>query len=150
MAGPMLEEAGVQIEVVTPNQSAELLTDPVQLELALLNLITNSVDAMESGGKLTVRLERVNERLRLEIEDTGSGVPPDLLAHIFDPWVTTKAQGNGSGLGLSIARQVVTSHGGTIRAQNRPGKGAVFTIELPVAQETSPPVDIANAENSRR
>ena len=150
MAGPMLEEAGVQIELVTPNQSAELLTDPVQLELALLNLITNSVDAMASGGKLTVRLERVNERLRLEIEDTGSGVPPDLLAHIFDPWVTTKAQGKGSGLGLSIARQVVTSHGGTIRAQNRPGKGAVFTIELPAAQRTSPPLDIANAENSRR
>jgi signal transduction histidine kinase len=148
MAGPMLEEAGVQMELVTPNQSAELLTDPVQLELALLNLITNSVDAMTSGGKLTVRLQRENERLRLEIEDTGSGVPPDLLAHIFDPWVTTKAQGKGSGLGLSIARQVVTSHGGTIRAQNRPGKGAVFTIELPAAQVTS--LDIANAENSRR
>jgi signal transduction histidine kinase len=150
MAGPMLEEAGVQIEVLTPNQSAELLTDPVQLELALLNLITNSVDAMASGGKLTVRLERANERLRLEIEDTGTGVPPDLLAYIFDPWVTTKALGKGSGLGLSIARQVVTSHGGTIRAQNRPGKGAVFTIELPAAQGTPPPLDIANAENSRR
>jgi signal transduction histidine kinase len=150
MAGPMLEAAGVQIELVTPNQSAELLTDPVQLELALLNLITNSVDAMAAGGKLTVRLERVSERFRLEIEDTGSGVPPELLAHIFDPWVTTKAQGKGSGLGLSIARQVVTSHGGTIRAQNRPGKGAVFTIDLPAAQGTSPPLDIAHAENSRR
>ena len=150
MAGPMLEEAGVHIELLTPNQSAELLTDPVQLELALLNLITNSVDAMVSGGTLTVRLERVHERLRLEIEDTGSGVPPDLLAHIFDPWVTTKAQGKGSGLGLSITRQVVTSHGGTIRAQNRPGKGAVFTIDLPAAQGTSTPLDIANAENSRR
>jgi two-component system NtrC family sensor kinase len=150
MAGPMLEEAGVQIELVTPNQSAELLTDPVQLELALLNLITNSVDAMASGGTVTVRLERVDERLRLEIEDTGSGLPPDLLAHIFDPWVTTKAQGKGSGLGLSIARQVVTSHGGTIRAQNRPGKGAVFTIDLPAAQGTSPPLHIAHAENSGR
>ena len=150
MAGPMLEAAGVQIELVTPNQSAEFLADPVQLELALLNLITNSVDAMASGGKLTVRLDRVNQRFRLEIEDTGSGVPPDLLAHIFDPWVTTKAQGKGSGLGLSIARQVVTSHGGTIRAQNRPGKGAVFTIDLPAAERTSPALDIAHAENSRR
>ena len=150
MAGPMLEEAGVEIELVTPNQSAEFLADPVQLELALLNLITNSVDAMASGGKLTVRLDRVNQRFRLEIEDTGSGVPPDLLAHIFDPWVTTKPQGKGSGLGLSIARQVVTSHGGTIRAENRPGKGAVFTIDLPVASGTDPQVDTAHAENSRR
>ncbi|HZI28206.1 MAG TPA: ATP-binding protein, partial [Gemmatimonadaceae bacterium] len=143
-------EAGVEIELVTPNQSAEFLADPVQLELALLNLITNSVDAMASGGKLTVRLDRVNQRFRLEIEDTGSGVPPDLLGHIFDPWVTTKAQGKGSGLGLSIARQVVTSHGGTIRAQNRPGKGAVFTIDLPAAERTSPALDSADAQNSRR
>lgn len=150
MAGPMLEDAGVEIEVMTPDQSVELLTDPVQLELALLNLITNSVDAMASGGKLIVRLERVNERLRLEIGDTGSGIPPELLAHIFDPWVTTKAQGKGSGLGLSIARQVIASHGGTIRVANRSDKGAVFTIDLPAAQGRHPQLDIAHAENSRR
>ena len=150
MAGPMIEEAGVRMEVVTPNQSAELLADPVQLELALLNLITNSVDAMAAGGHLTVRLSRVNETLHLEIEDTGSGIPPELLAHIFDPWVTTKAQGKGSGLGLSIARQVVTSHGGTIRAENRSGKGAVFTIDLPAAHGTPRPLDSAHAENSHR
>jgi signal transduction histidine kinase len=150
MASPMLEEAGVQIEVMIPEQSVELLTDAMQLELALLNLITNSIDAMPSGGKLAVRLERVNERLRLEIEDTGSGIPPELLAHIFDPWVTTKAHSKGSGLGLSIAKQVVASHGGTIRVDNRPGKGAVFTIDLPAAQRIHPYVDIAHAENSRR
>jgi signal transduction histidine kinase len=90
----------------------------------------------------------VNDRLRLEIEDTGSGIPPELLAHIFDPWVTTKPHGKGSGLGLSIARQVIASHGGTIRVDNRPGKGAMFTIDLPAAQGVHP--DIAHAENSRR
>jgi signal transduction histidine kinase len=150
MAGPILEDAGVQMEVRTPDESVELLTDPVQLELALLNLITNSVDAMASGGKLTARLGRVNDRLRLEIEDTGSGIPPELLPHIFDPWVTTKAQGKGSGLGLSIARQVVTSHGGTIRVDNRPGNGAVFTIDLPAAERIQPQLDVAHAENSGR
>ena len=147
MAGPMLEGAGVQIEVLTPDLPMELLTDPVQLELALLNLITNSVDAMASGGRLTVRLRRVNDRLHLDIEDTGGGIPPELLARIFDPWVTTKAQGKGSGLGLSIARQVVASHGGTIRLENRPGTGAVFTIDLPAAH---PRLDTDHAENSRR
>jgi signal transduction histidine kinase len=146
----MLEEAGVQIEVMTPEQSAELLTDPVQLELALLNLITNSIDAMASGGTLTVRLDRVDDRLRLEIEDTGSGIVPELMAHIFDPWVTTKAHGKGTGLGLSIARQVIASHGGTIRVANRPGTGAVFTIDLPAAPGTHPQLDTAHAENSRR
>jgi len=135
MASPMLEEAGVQVEVLTPDQPAELLADPVQLELALLNLISNSVDAMGSGGKITIRLGRLDDRLHLEVEDTGSGIPPDLLAHIFDPWVTTKEQGKGSGLGLSIARQVIASHGGTIRVHSGAGKGALFAIDLPAAQQ---------------
>ena len=72
----------------------------------------------------------VDDTLRLEVEDTGTGIPLELLAHIFEPWVTTA---KGRGLGLSIARQVVASHGGTIRAENRPGQGATFTIELPAA-----------------
>jgi two-component system NtrC family sensor kinase len=150
MAGPMLEDSGVQVEVAAPEQVAEVMADPVQLELALLNLISNSVDAMASGGTLTVRLGRVEDRFRLEVEDTGSGISPHLLAHVFDPWVTTKAPGKGSGLGLSIARQVVASHGGTIRAENRPGNGALFTIDLAVAQGARPQLDMADAENSRR
>jgi signal transduction histidine kinase len=150
MASPMVQEAGVQVELLVPDQSAELLADRVQLELAILNLISNSVDAMSSGGKLTVRLGRVDNRLRLEVEDTGSGIPPDLLAHIFDPWVTTKEQGKGSGLGLSIARQVIASHGGTIRVDSGLGRGARFTIDLPAAQGVHPQTNIAHAENSRR
>jgi two-component system, NtrC family, sensor kinase len=150
MAGPMLDNAGVQVEVVAPDQTLDLLADAVQLELAVLNLISNSVDAMTSGGTLTLRLGRVDNRLRLEVEDTGSGIPPDLLTHIFNPWVTTKAQGKGSGLGLSIARQVVVSHGGTIRVDNRPGPGAVFTIDLPAAKVIHPHSDITHAENSHR
>ena len=78
------------------------------------------------------------------------GIPPELLGHIFDPWVTTKAHGKGSGLGLSIARQVILSHGGTIRVRNRPSHGAVFTIDLPAAPGSHPHAHIAHAENSRR
>jgi len=150
MASPMLEEAGVEVEVVAPDQPVELLADPVQLELALLNLVSNSVDAMASGGKLTIRLGRAGDQLRLEVEDTGSGIPPDLLAHIFDPWVTTKEQGKGSGLGLSIARQVIASHGGTIRVHSGRGKGALFTIELPAAQGVHWPANVSHGENSHR
>src|SRR4029453_18144639 len=148
MATPMLEDADVEVEVIAPDEPVELLADPVQLELALLNLISNSVDAMVSGGKMTVRLVRVGDRLRLEVEDTGSGIPLDVLAHIFDPWVTTKPQGKGSGLGLSIARQVIVSHGGTIRVHNRPGEGAVFTIDLPAAQGNHSHANRGHAENS--
>jgi signal transduction histidine kinase len=150
MAGPMLEDAGVQVEVTVPGEPVELLADAVQLELALLNLISNSVDAMASGGKLAIRVAQVDDRLRLEVEDTGSGIPPELLAHVFDPWVTTKALGKGSGLGLSIARQVVAAHGGTISADNRPGRGAIFTIDLPATHGQPPNVHIVHGENSRR
>jgi two-component system, NtrC family, sensor kinase len=150
MASPMLEDAGVQVEVLAPDQPAELLADRVQLELALLNLISNSIDAMESGGRLTIRLRHEDDRLTLEVQDTGSGIPHDLLARIFDPWVTTKEQGKGSGLGLSIARQVIASHGGTIRVQSGPGKGALFTIDLPAAQGIHPQAKVSHAENSRR
>jgi two-component system, NtrC family, sensor kinase len=150
MARPMLEDAGVELEVVTPHQPSQLMADPVQLELALLNLLTNSVDAMPGGGRLTIRLERAAARLRLAIEDTGTGIPPELLGHIFDPWVTTKPRGKGSGLGLGVARQVVASHGGTIAVDNRRGKGAVFTIDLPAAQESAPPANGAHGENSHR
>lgn len=150
MASPMLEDAGVQMEVFAPDQPAELLADRVQLELALLNLISNSIDAMESGGRLTIRLRRVDSRLSLEVQDTGSGIPDDLLTHIFDPWVTTKEHGKGSGLGLSIARQVISSHGGTIRVQSGPGEGALFTIDLPAVQGIQSQANVSHAENSRR
>jgi len=150
MAGPMLEEAGVEIDVVTPTEPVEVLADPVQLELALLNLLTNSVDAMPGGGRLRVRLDRAYDRLRLSIEDTGTGVPPELLARIFDPWVTTKPYGKGSGLGLSITRQVVVAHGGTIRVDNRIDNGAVCTIDLPAAPERQSPAMGTDAEDSDR
>jgi signal transduction histidine kinase len=105
---------------------------------------------MESGGRLAVRLACADGRVHLEVEDTGTGIPPELLAHIFEPWVTTKALGKGSGLGLSIARQVVASHDGTIHAENRPSQGAMFTIELPATPGQSPDSQVGHAENSHR
>jgi signal transduction histidine kinase len=148
LAAPMLDEAAVAVEVRTPEHPAELLADPVRFELALLNLISNSVDAMPSGGALTVSVQRDGDRIHLEVADTGGGISPDLLAHIFDPWVTTKASGKGSGLGLSIVRQVVASHGGTIRATNRPDQGASFTIDLPAAPPVlTPRANSQHAEN---
>jgi two-component system, NtrC family, sensor kinase len=137
MAQPIVEEARVKVDVTTPAAPANVLADPVQLELALLNLISNSVDAMTPGGRLTLRLAEINGRLQLAVEDTGSGISPELMAHIFDPWVTTKTPDKGSGLGLSIAKQVVARHGGTISVESRPGRGALFTIELPAANAPS-------------
>jgi signal transduction histidine kinase len=150
MASPMLEDGGIRVMPQEDDAPLIVVADSVQLELTLLNLIANSVDAMPSGGNLIVRVSRVADRVRLEVEDTGSGVPRELLTHIFEPWVTTKPQGKGTGLGLSIARQVIVNHGGTIRVENRPRAGAVFTIDLPMAPQRVPVDHVAHAEDSHR
>ena len=69
----------------------------------------------------------------ISVKDTGSGIAPDVMPHIFEPFFTTKAETNGSGLGLAIAHGIVAQHGGTISVQSEPGKGAQFTVALPLA-----------------
>jgi two-component system NtrC family sensor kinase len=118
-----------------------VLADDTQLELALLNLVTNALDAMPDGGRLSVHVAPTPNGVRLEIRDTGSGIPPELLSKIFDPWVTTKPPGLGAGLGLSITRDVIERLGGTISAASTPGEGATFVVELPGAPaETAPAI----------
>ena len=91
---------------------------------------------MPDGGTLTLRGSATAGGVRLEVEDTGDGIPADLLPHLFEPWVTTKPVGQGTGLGLGIVREVVRDHGGEVSAANRPGGGAVFTLDLPRAADS--------------
>ncbi len=98
-----------------------------------MNLAMNGVQAMTAGGTLTVRTRRHRDGVSLEIEDTGPGIAPEHFDRIWDPFFTTKPTGQGTGLGLSITRGVVTRHGGSIRAENRPGGGARFVVQLPLA-----------------
>lgn len=98
----------------------------------LLNLVTNAVQAMPHGGDLRLRTVRTApDRVRIEVEDTGMGIPPDRLPNIFDPFYTTKAPGQGTGLGLSVVHTVVQRYGGTIAVQSEPNVGTLFRIELP-------------------
>jgi two-component system NtrC family sensor kinase len=98
----------------------------------LLNLVTNAVQAMPEGGELRLRTERPStDRIRLQVEDTGVGIPPDRLTRIFDPFYTTKAPGQGTGLGLSVVHSVVQRYGGEISVTSRPNHGTTFTIDLP-------------------
>jgi len=123
----------VTVEVHVEPGLPKIEADTVQLELALLNLVTNAIDAMVEGGKLTLTLSRIGDSIRLEVGDSGPGVPEGLIHTIFEPWVTTKPFGRGTGLGLAIARGVIAAHGGTITVSNRPAGGAVFTVDLPPA-----------------
>ena len=130
-ARPRLAIARITVDARVDPQLPFVVGDAVRLELALLNLVNNALDAMPAGGTLTLVGEAREGGLHVEISDTGMGIPEELLPRIFDPWITTKPAGQGTGLGLSIARGVVTGHGGRIDVRSTPGVGTTFTIDLP-------------------
>jgi two-component system sensor histidine kinase HydH len=109
--------------------------DGEQMKQVILNLLLNAVQAMPDGGEicLAVRLERTD--LLIEVVDQGCGIEPENLEKMFNPFYTTKE--NGTGLGLAVADQIVSQHGGTLQARNNPDRGMTFTILLPRAQERS-------------
>ncbi|PYR52600.1 MAG: hypothetical protein DMF89_02230 [Acidobacteria bacterium] len=100
-----------------------------------LNLFLNARDAMPRGGWLSVTTRLNGDRVIAEIADTGSGIPSEHLARIYDPFFTTKAIGHGTGLGLSITYGIVRDHEGTIHCDSAVGQGTRFIISLPVAAQ---------------
>jgi PAS domain S-box-containing protein len=104
-----------------------------RLQQVFLNLLLNARDAMPRGGWLTVTTRADGAHMVAEIADTGSGIPPEQLARIYDPFFTTKPIGRGTGLGLSITYGIVQQHGGSIRCDSAPGQGTRFTVMLPQA-----------------
>ncbi len=134
VARPNLERANIALALTLPDDLPPLNGDEVQLELALLTLINNALDVMPHGGTLEIAARPHDHGVRLEVRDTGPGIPPEVLDRIFEPWVTTKPVGRGTGLGLSIVKDVVRAHGGTIEVDTRPGEGTVFRIELSSAR----------------
>lgn len=103
-----------------------------QINQVLLNLITNAAQAMEEGGKLTLTSRRSGDQVEIDVTDTGSGIPDNVMPKIFDPFFTTKPVGEGTGLGLSIVHKIVQSHGGSIKVRTAAKKGSTFTISFPV------------------
>jgi PAS domain S-box-containing protein len=141
--------------------------NPSQIHQVLLNLCVNARDAMPHGGELTLRAEnctltetaagsieggRTGDFLLLEVADTGTGIAPDVLARLWEPFVTTKSADKGTGLGLSTTRSIVINHGGFIHLDTAPGLGASFRVYLPAAVNAeghSPPeTDSAPRGNS--
>jgi PAS domain S-box-containing protein len=104
-----------------------------KLQQVLLNLFLNARDAMPRGGWLTIVTRANGSTAAIEVGDTGSGIPPDQLSRIYDPFFTTKELGKGTGLGLSITYGIVQEHGGTITCDSTVGQGTRFTLTLPVA-----------------
>ena len=111
--------------------------DRVQLEQALLNLVTNAVDAMPDGGRLTLGARREDDGVALVVTDSGAGIQGDDLMRVFEPLFTTKPLGKGTGLGLPILREIVEAQGGTVRLESRPGEGTTAIVHLPRSAEGS-------------
>jgi C4-dicarboxylate-specific signal transduction histidine kinase len=112
-----------------------VMANPIRLEQVFMNLLTNARDAVSESSKKVITISSCVEAgsVHLRFQDTGPGVPPGLEQRIFDPFFTTKDVGAGTGLGLSITYGIVKDHEGSIRLENRPGEGATFLVEFPLA-----------------
>ncbi len=124
-----------KIEVVREfdDSLAPIHADRQQLRQVFLNLMTNAGDAMPEGGVLTVRVHDQSERVVIEFADTGRGISASDLKKVWEPFFTSKAEGKGIGLGLSICSRIVEEHGGTISLKSEVGKGTTVRLTLPVA-----------------
>jgi two-component system cell cycle sensor histidine kinase/response regulator CckA len=126
-----LRRHAIRVVLDFPPALAPALADAKQIEQVLVNLFTNAVQAMPGGGTLTVSGSADDERIRLDVSDTGPGISPDRIARIFDPFFTTKRE--GSGLGLSVSYGIARAHDGDLTVRSEPGQGATFTLVLPSA-----------------
>jgi len=143
LIGEQIRLGGIEVETVFPEVCRVVSGHSVQLEQILLNLLGNARDAIEANRqgaeqprKITVKVEDTGpeDKVRLIVEDSGGGIPENIISRIFEPFFTTKQIGQGTGLGLSISYGIVRDMGGTIEAANA-GEGARITITLPVAAE---------------
>jgi signal transduction histidine kinase len=135
LAGYQVRMEKVERVIEVPPGLPKIKGNQNQLQEVVLNLILNACQAMgDKGGKLIFRGTSLNgSMVQLQVADTGPGIPPNKLSKIFDPFFTTKA--TGTGLGLFVSQRIVKSHGGTLEVDSEEGKGACFTIRLPVWKE---------------
>ena len=133
-----LETGGIHVELQLADGALEVLGDPAHLEQVLLNLVANAHEALDADAahagdaRLTVRTTRLERVALLEVEDNGPGIARADLAMIWEPFFTTKAAADGTGLGLSVVHRLVSDHGGVIDVESEPGAGARFRVVLPL------------------
>ena len=146
---PAADAKGVRVQKVMDTGAVAIPGDPVRLQQVVWNLLSNAIKFTPRGGRVQIRSERVNSHLEIVVSDTGQGIAPDFLPHVFDRFrqadQKTSRQHGGMGLGLAIVRHLVELHGGTVRAASEGvGQGATFTVMLPIT-----PVYRVDASGSR-
>jgi two-component system, NtrC family, sensor kinase len=137
-----LELVGVELQLKLADDLPLVHCDPAQIEQVLLALTMNAIDAMPRGGTLWIetRLSSNQSEIEIMVRDDGAGIAPDVLARMFEPFLTTKESGRGVGLGLAISRGIVERHNGRIEVESEVGRGTTFTITLPNLASDALPV----------
>jgi len=119
--------AEIQVDALVP----EVLGDFNQIQQCVINLIFNAIDAMDKGGTLWLGCRAREDVVELYVRDNGCGIAKENLFNIFDPFITTKEEGRGLGLGLSTVYKIIAQHKGTLNVESQLGRGTVFTVRLP-------------------
>jgi PAS domain S-box-containing protein len=150
----------IELRIKHVNKAQAILGDVTQLHQVLLNLCVNARDAMPNGGRLTLETENTEidvtyastvpeakpgHYIVWRVADTGTGIPPEILQRIFEPFFSTKGPDKGTGLGLSTVIGIVKSHGGFVQVHSTLGQGTTFAVYLPAAGESTPPAQVASA-----
>jgi PAS domain S-box-containing protein len=133
---PLLKKKTIDVLVETED-NLTILTDTNLLHLVFTDTIMNAVDAMPGGGSLTLTAsgDKVPGFAVITINDTGDGIPKEIIPYVFEPFFTTKPAGMGTGLGLSVAKRIISDHGGEISIKSKEGEGTTVTIKLPIFSE---------------
>jgi len=123
---------GVTCSIHTGPDNLVIMADDAQVKQVLINLVKNALEAVTDAREpsLGINVKRILDQVSVEVSDNGSGIPPEVLEKIFVPFYSTKA--DGSGIGLSLSRQIVRNHGGQLSVESEPGKGSTFIVNLPV------------------
>lgn len=132
LVGHQKRGESIEISVEAADNVPPVSADEGQIQQAIIALATNAIDAMPNGGKLIFRVFLKRQRVYVEIEDSGIGIPSENMTKIFEPFFTTKEVGRGTGLGLAVCYGIVTEHGGSLNVRSTVGIGSTFTISLPV------------------
>jgi PAS domain S-box-containing protein len=132
LAGAEVENRNIGIELTIPADLPKVRVDRDQMKQVFFNILRNSIQAMPDGGRLRVGVSSTEQFMAISFQDTGSGIKPEEMGRIFDPYYTTK-QG-GTGLGLMVVQRIVQEHGGQLDIISKPGVGTIFTVLLPLAE----------------
>ncbi|MCL6450245.1 MAG: GAF domain-containing protein [Acetobacteraceae bacterium] len=154
LVGYQIEKSNVVLEKLLAPGLPRISADGQRLEQVLINLLLNAKDAVEEQEgqrRITIRTRAMKEReAEVSVADTGHGIKPEHLPHIFNPFFTTKKAGKGTGLGLSVSLGIVETHGGRILVESEPGRGSTFTVILPVDRKTAEGADEPAPREGRR